>query len=72
MRKFKNHHNGLLAIFFTGLLSLVIALGPVLQVSAIARFSGLEQIISDNSEENPFTIVELVPDHQYGYLGFSS
>lgn len=52
----------------------VVTVGTVLATTQTAMakptLPGVEKIIQDNSNENPFVILEIVPDTQYASLGY--
>lgn len=70
MRKQNIGKRHILIFLLTFFLCFSIIVCSAVPAAAVARFTGLKEIITENSEENPFTILELVPDHQYDSLGF--
>ena len=59
-----------LTLALTGILTVGTIFSTGQPVMARKTLPGIEKIIQSNSKENPFVILEIIPEEQYASLGY--
>ena len=61
---------GMSVVLVIGVVVTAVLLRSSQEIRANESFEGIDNIIAGNSEGNPFTIYELVPDASMGEIGY--